>query len=231
MILPNYFTSPILDFPQIEHRFFEKINDYGEEIDFSAPLDVGLAQACLEQLKLEKLLFLNQNHTAHVVCYPSHQGAKDADGMITNVKNVGLFIRHADCQAALFFDPVTNVIAAVHAGYRGQIQKIYSQTVNLMTKYFGVDPKNLRVAISASLSFPCAEFKNFQDEFPHEMHRFQKDMKMDLKALAVDELISLGLKKQQIDMSSLCTYLDQKAFYSYRLSKTKKRLASFIVLR
>lgn len=96
---------------------------------------------------------------------------------------------------------------------------------------FGVKAKNLQVAVSPSLGYDCAEFINYKEEFPQKLHRYHKDGKMDLKQMAHDELLDLGLYEDNIDVSSLCTYLDPESFYSYRLSKTKKRLASFISLK
>lgn len=53
----------------------------------------------------------------------------ELDGFITNMKNLPLMVRFADCQGVLMFDPVARVIAAVHSGWRGNVQNIIGQAV------------------------------------------------------------------------------------------------------
>ena len=48
-------------------------------------------------------------------------------------KDCGLVIQHADCQAAIFFDPVRKAIANVHCGWRGSVCNIYAKTVEKIT--------------------------------------------------------------------------------------------------
>jgi len=64
-----------------------------------------------ELFDLADLIAPRQVHGDRVEIAP-FQG--DCDGLITSEQDVGLLIRHADCQAALFYDPVKKVIANVH---------------------------------------------------------------------------------------------------------------------
>jgi YfiH family protein len=228
--LPLFSTAKLFENKKLCHRFFYKINSHGQEVDFSTPVNSELVSLILDEFSLKRVLFLNQTHSDHVLTYPSYKGYKGADSIITNAKNVGLIIRHADCQAALFYDPVKEVIAAVHAGYKGQAQFIYTHTIKKMTDQFGSLPKDIGVAISAGLGIKHSEFINYRNEFPIKLHKYNQDGFMDLKKMALDELIAAGLLKEHIDIDPRCSYEEEALFYSYRKDKTPKRMASFISL-
>ena len=72
----------------------------------------------------KQVCFLNQIHSSKVLVVDSTLGQlkKPADGMVTNVKGVGLAILTADCAPVLFFDPIAKIIGAAHAGWRGARQ-------------------------------------------------------------------------------------------------------------
>jgi polyphenol oxidase len=42
-----------------------------------------------------------------------------SDGLSTNIPGVGIMVTQADCQAAIFYDPIHHAMANVHCGWRG----------------------------------------------------------------------------------------------------------------
>ena len=54
------------------------------------------------------------------------------DGLITNQPNIALSTTNADCILLMFFDPVKKVIANVHSGWRGTLQRISVKTIEKM---------------------------------------------------------------------------------------------------
>ena len=62
------------------------------------------------------------------------------DGLITDEPGVALVCFAADCTPVLLFDPVKNVAAAVHAGWRGTANGIVRKTVEKMAREFGSNP-------------------------------------------------------------------------------------------
>ena len=228
--LSYYKISPLLNDKRIKHRFFYKCDSNNNFYDFQSPLSESLIESVLNELKLDRLIVLNQNHTPHVVIYPSLNGEKFADGIITNQKRVGLLVRHADCQAALFYDPKKQVIAAVHAGFRGQVHQIYKKTVAKMQKHFDCHPSNILVSVSAGLGLAHSEFINYKEEFPQELHRYACNNFMDLKKMAFDELKEAGLLEENIDIDPSCTFEREDLYFSYRRDKTKMRMGSIIGL-
>ena len=46
------------------------------------------------------------------------------DALVTNVPGVAISVRTADCIPVLMYDPINKAVAAVHAGWRGTVQRI-----------------------------------------------------------------------------------------------------------
>lgn len=154
------------------------------------------------------------------------------DAMITAEKDTVLVIRHADCQAALFFDPIVGVIANVHAGWRGNVQNIYKETILYLHHKYGSHPKNLHVAISPSLGPNHAEFINYKEEFPPHLWRFRNENNhFNLWEIAQFQLLEMSVPPEQIEIAKLDTFEDEENFYSYRRDKLTGRLATVIVLK
>ena len=227
----KYSFSNLFDEKKVGHHFFASKCDDGSLLDFAAPIAEPVICHLLEDLKLKRILCANQNHTDHAVIYPSSDGFKYADALITKEPNVGLLIRHADCQAALIYDTKNHVIAAVHAGFRGQVQRIYTKTIKQMNKVYGSLPQDLKIAISPSLGLDHAEFINYKTEFPLELHKYCHEGFMDLKQMALDEVLELGVLKESIDIDPRCTFCEEDQFYSFRKTKTARRMASLIYLK
>lgn len=164
---------------------------------------------------------LRQVHGTALLTTP-HQD-QEGDGHLTKNPHEALLIRHADCQAALFLDVKERAFAAVHAGWRGEIENIYEKTVMCMQELFGSKPHNLVVGIGPSLGPLSSEFVNYEREFPKELWRYQfKPFYFDLWQMAEDQLTKLGIPKSQIEIARIDTAQDLR-FHSFRRSKTALR--------
>lgn len=195
-------------FPSLTHRIF--LNG----LDFRAERALEEALSCLH---FKEAQCLNQVHGAEIVKVERVGAPPQADGLCTQVRGLPLLIRHADCQAAFFYDPVTEAIGAVHCGWRGHVANIYGACVQAMEAHFGSSPTDLRVAISPSLGPTRAEFKNYQTEFPPAFWPFQvRPTYFDLWALARWQLMEAGILPEHIEIASLCTYTHEEHFFSYR---------------
>ena len=79
----------------------------------------------------------NQTHTKNVKqvneksngIEPDFSKYKDTDGLITNQQSLILATTNADCILLLFYDPVKKVIANVHSGWKGTLQRISVETI------------------------------------------------------------------------------------------------------
>jgi len=152
------------------------------------------------------------------------------DAIATSQPNLGLLITHADCQAAIFYDPVQHALANVHCGWRGNVQNIYAKTISFMQKKFGSSPQNILVGISPSLGPNDAEFLNFQEELPWHFHSMQsKPNHFDFWAISKMQLTEAGILPHNIEIAEISTLSSEDCF-SYRRTKTSGRHGTVAML-
>ena len=156
---------------------------------------------------------------------------EECDGLITTEKGTGLLIAHADCQAALFYDPQIGIIGAAHAGWKGNVKQIYTKMIERFVAK-GSHPRNIFVCISPSLGPDHAEFKNYELEFPPSFWPYQvKSSYFDLWAIAKRELLDAGVYESHIEIASICTFCSPKDFFSYRRDGITGRNGTVIALK
>lgn len=198
----------------------------------------------LHTLALSQSVHLFQNHTNHVVearfsprmckkCGLDNliSGVEVGDALISQTRGLGLMIFHADCQAALFYDPILHVLALAHSGWRGSVGNIYHETVEAMRSRYGSRPENLLVGISPSLGPLAAEFQNYRTELPEAFWLYQvKPAYFDFWEISRQQLIASGILAHHIEIAGLCTWSNPEDFFSYRRAKTSGRHATIAAL-
>ena len=78
------------------------------------------------------------------------------DAIITNQKNLPIAVLTADCVPILISDKNKNMIAAIHAGWRGAYKGIIKKVIKFMIKK-GCRSENMIAAIG-----PCITVKNYE---------------------------------------------------------------------
>ncbi len=183
-------------------------------------------------LSLKELVSSYQVHGDRVAFVPEdrHLDA-GCDGMITSEKNIGLMIKHADCQAAIFFDPLHNAVACVHSGWRGSVQNIYKKTIEAMKAKIGTRPSDLLVCISPSLGPDHAEFIHYKEELPPSFWEFQtRPTYFNFWEISRWQLKEEGVLDHHIEMAQICTYANTSDFFSYRKEKITGRNATVVAV-
>ncbi len=195
--------------------------------DLTVPENISKIQNILN---LSTIHHLKQVHGTHVVAIhedsPPHCG--EGDAMVCAVADKTLLVKHGDCQAAIFYDPIKHIMSVVHSGWRGSVQNIFSTTIDRL-KQLGSDPANLLVCISPSLG-PChAEFTNYRTELPESFWEYQtKPNFFDFWAISTAQLKAEGILEHHIEIARQCTYANATDFYSYRRDKDTGRNGTFI---
>jgi len=152
-----------------------------------------------------------------------------ADALVTRLHGVGLMIKVADCQAVFLVDPLRQVVANVHCGWRGSIQGILGKVVRLLHERFQSHPTNLLATISPSLGPCCAEFRNFPQELPESFLPFKLgDNHFDFWAISRWQLQRAGLLPEHIETAGQCTVCGVDRFFSYRAEKATGRMAAVV---
>lgn len=151
------------------------------------------------------------------------------DALVTQLRGVGLLIKIADCQAIFLVDPVREVIANIHCGWRGSVKEIAAKVVRLLIDRFGCAPEDILAAISPSLGPCCAEFKNYYEELPESFLPFQSSPQyFDFWAISSRQLIDAGLRPENIEIASRCTVCETHDFFSYRAEGNTGRMAAVL---
>ena len=156
---------------------------------------------------------------------------QNTDGLITNYKNIPICCLAADCIALMFYDPIKNVIANVHSGWRGTIGKIGKLAVDKMHMEYGCNPSDIICCIGPSIhkcSFVVEEDvkelyeNNFKSKDIIEkgpvvdgVQKYYIDSVLANKELLID----CGLKDENIIDSGICTVCNEDKFHSYRAHK------------
>ena len=73
------------------------------------------------------------------------------DALATNVPGVCIAVSTADCVPVLLYAPDVKAVAAVHAGWRGTVQRIVAKTVRYLMDEYGADPRFMKAGIAPSI--------------------------------------------------------------------------------
>lgn len=177
----------------------------------------------------KKFIVANQTHSANVntIQEPKELGwrslddaIENCDALITNQKDIVLTILTADCVPILLFDPIKNVVGAVHAGWRGTQQQIVVKTVKKMEQEFHSNPKDIIAGVAPSIGKCCYEVdwgvaQHFKD-IPNSYEKKGEKYMLDLPYINKIQLLNIGVKRENIELSNICTSCDVKNYFSYR---------------
>ena len=191
-------------------------------------------------MAIPHLLTAKQVHGTDIYCLTNplmeDRNVEEFDALITNLPGIGLMIQQADCQAVLLFDPVREVIAAVHCGWRGSVQTLLARVIAVMTEDYGTVPADLQAIISPSLGPCCAEFVNYRQELPVEFYPFMvRDNYFDFWRISRSQLRDAGMIDRRIKSAEICTCCSDDYFSFRRASRLSQGLTgrncSVIVLQ
>lgn len=170
------------------------------------------------------------------------------DAIMTDVPNVLLASFYADCVPLFFYDPEHRAAALAHAGWKGTVQQIASETIQAMAKAYGSNPQTLAAAIGPSIGSCCyevdgvviAKVKQLIDELNLGDDRVETMMKLsengkanlNLKEINRQIMIKAGILPIHIEITQWCTGCRRDLFYSHRKEGgTTGRMASWIGIR
>ncbi len=183
----------------------------------------------------EQLWLPRQTHTANVVRVDSTLVAaneeereiklNEVDALITNLPQQCIGVSTADCVPLLIFDPVTNSIAAVHAGWRGTVKRIVQATLRSMAEAYGTHAENCQAVIGPSISPDDFEVGEEVAEefiragFPESVvvrRACWPKPHVDLWAANALQLEECGVLLQNIQVAGVSTFEHSDTFFSAR---------------
>lgn len=217
-----------------QHAYSLKPLQFSDKND-QAPANYEKICKALE-IDSNKIIKSAQKHTDIIKDIKEYTAEKFefVDGFITNNKNIPLVTKYADCTPIILYDKIKNVIGNVHSGWRGTLQRISAKAVKLMIEKYNCNPADMVVCIG-----PCIKQCHFQveedfiDKFNKEFGNIDKYYKIgeviegkqkyyfDTTNLIIDYLIEIGIKKENIFDSNICSVCKVANMSSYRAEKEK----------
>ncbi|QQS37066.1 MAG: peptidoglycan editing factor PgeF [Ignavibacteriales bacterium] len=169
-------------------------------------------------IKTENVAYQHQVHENEVKTVSAGGFCGDSDALITTKKGLGLAVSVADCTPVFIFDPVNEVIAAVHSGWRGTEKRITEKAIKKLIDEYNSKPEELLAYIGPSISQVNYEVgREVAEKFDkrYSMRNVDKYL-LDVSHINYDMLIDAGIKKNNIQQSGLCSFEMKELFHSYR---------------
>jgi hypothetical protein len=234
-----YVEAPALAaLPGIRHAFFTREGGVSEGLYASLNGGVGSSdkpdrvrenrRRMTQHLGVapDALASLYQVHSPDVITVEQawpHGERPKADGMVTNSRGVALGIATADCGPVLFADAEARVIGGAHAGWKGAFTGVLEATLEAMER-LGARRERVVAALGPMISRKAYEvgpefIARFTEVAPDNTRYFSPSEReghamFDLPAYIRARLEGAGIATFQ-DLG-LCTYADERRFYSYR---------------
>lgn len=159
-----------------------------------------------------------------------HNSEDRADAQISDLKNILVGVKTADCVPVLVGDTKTGAFAAIHAGWRGTVQSIVAKAVKEMLRVFGSNAEDMICAIGPGACGRNYEIGQdvigaFAENFSNSKKYFSPTREghalVDLHLANKDQLAGCGVAEVNIFTAPFCTMERNDLFFSYRLEKQK----------
>ena len=166
---------------------------------------------------------------------------ENTDGLVTRSKNVILMAFYADCVPVYIFDSQKEVVALVHAGWKGTLGKIAVVTLEKMKSCYETKFSQCLVVIGPAIGPCCYEVDaNLVDKF----HNAGLDMDklvtinhsghylLNLWEANKQVVVQSGVPEDNVFVSGLCTKCNNELFFSYRADRgITGRMAAIIAMK
>lgn len=163
--------------------------------------------------------------------------AEQADAIVTDIPNIAVGVRTADCTPILLCDDQARVVAAIHAGWRGAVGGIVAATIKTIAEKFSISPSSLRAAVGPCIGMQAFEVGPEVIQAVESMPDAAKILAMqpqnqplwyagegdraflDLAGLCVLLLKNAGIER--VDHVAACTVKNREQFFSHRADAGK----------
>ena len=186
-----------------------------------------------------------QVHGTHVICSRSPRPLESphiqADAILTDLPEITLFMRFADCVPILVHDPVRRIAGIIHAGWKGTLARIAAIAIQKMQAEYGSNPADILAGIGPSICQDEYEIGaevagKTRDVFPEDTSRVlvEHDRRLFLDLWSANRIIleESGLLPGHIQVSGICTSQNLQDWYSHRAEKGQTgRFGAYIALK
>ena len=178
----------------------------------------------------ESMFDVWQVHSSDVVCAraprPLGESYRQADIILTDSKDVTLFMRFADCVPIFVHDPRNGIIGIAHAGWMGTLRDVANATIDAMKKNYGSNPTDLVACVGPSIGPDHYEIG--ADVILQVMQKYGDESELFLKShngkihFNLWEANRFALARAgvgQIEVCEICTACHTDDWFSHRAEK------------
>ncbi|MBU3978176.1 peptidoglycan editing factor PgeF [Patescibacteria group bacterium] len=153
----------------------------------------------------------------------------EVDGLLTREKDVYLSVLSADCIPVLIFDKQKKYAGAVHAGWKGIYNDTLKAAINQLISN-GSNPVNVLIGIGPCIRSCCYNITitNERANLFNKKYIYERNGSyfLDLPKIAKEQLLSVGIPKNNIEDCNICTSDNNDRFFSFR--KEGERFGEFM---
>ena len=144
--------------------------------------------------------------------------------------NLILFLKVADCVPIYLFDKRLIIFGLVHSGWRGTANKIVMNAINNLLEN-GSNLSDILISLGPAIGICCYEVG---EQIIHNFHsnslvKKNNSYYLDLSSQLSIDLINMGIYKNHITHSNVCTSHDEKCHSFRRDGINSGRMHSMII--
>lgn len=234
-----YQIKQLLSYPNLIHGFStKKIGNvsffWGEEDivlnnrkNLVSILDLNLKNGISTQLKDSNNISIVTKKQAGTRMFDKNKTTIIGDGLITQEKDIFLFIAVADCLPCLIFDTKKEIIGLLHLSWKSTEAKICEEAIKILVSKFKSNPKDIIIGIGPGIHKNSFCFKDpIQKQLPG-WENFLKDLpnestSIDLVGYNISQLKKSKIPEKNIFVSKIDTAKNKNFFSHFRDSKDPK---------
>ena len=180
------------------------------------------------QAHTDKVMIINDENESEYEF--SKLNNQEYDGYIVDKPGIATLITTADCNPIIILDKKNRIVANVHAGWKGVINRIYINAINLMQEKYNTNIEDLVICIGPSIRKCCftSQEELFKEKFT-SVFNYSKDyleydedgvtFHIDLIEILKHEFGVIGVREEQIHVAPICTRCSNEDFFSFRYAK------------
>jgi polyphenol oxidase len=186
---------------------------------------------------IDRALMTVQEHGANVVTFHRRrpeggQCVFSTDALATDVPGQAVVSYHADCFPLLLTDLSRGVVAGAHAGWRGALAGVATQTVQALHLAYGSRPDQLDVLIGPGICANCYQVgADVAQQFPPRYGRQDRYLQGDESSIRLDiaavlrlQLEDEGVQPDRIRTAGWCTK-EHDRWFSHRAGRPGRFLS------
>ena len=245
----RYITIPKLTDLGLKHCFTTSDMDIGYTTNGSVESIKENLNSVYDFLDIKPTILYNgfQTHSGNIAIVRNiDQGLEnefgryfpETDGLVTDINNIALITRFADCTPIILYDPIKKVHANIHSGWKGTLHRIAANGINIMKDEYNCDLVDIVSIIGPTIGKDEFEVDvDVRDMFSNEFGYMENVIKeknnikslIDLQTINKNILLENGIIKENIIIVDLPT-ISNEILHSYRRDKNEFGLMGVITI-